>query len=89
MPIKRDDLKNADWLCVLEDLESYSNTKDARVLPTNWLNEDAKRAIDNGGALIAGPEFPLFELKELINWAIDNGYFDDAIKENVFEKLIG
>ena len=90
MSVTRDDLKNADWICVLEGGETYSNAKDYRVLPTNWLNKDVKRTIDNGEpSVIGGPEFPSFELKELINWAVDNGYFDDAIKENDFEKLTG
>ncbi len=97
-PITREDLKKATWITVLGNnstefrgsrgAESYTSDLGGYIFPVDWLCEKAKESLRNEEAVPCSP-MPGPGFKELIHFAIDNGFFDDDLADGMFEKFKG
>jgi hypothetical protein len=95
----REDLKEATWITVLGNkggVEFRGNSEDVYtadwegcyVFPADWLCEEAKESLRNSETIPCSP-MPGHGMKELIHFAIDNGFFDDDLADGTYEEFKG
>ena len=74
MPDNRDRLKQADWITILSDDETYTSLGGCHIaIPTT----DQMEELDAGADPKHLDDLEVYDLKELVDWAITNGYFDE------------
>jgi hypothetical protein len=69
----RDEMKLEAWVCVLNDNETFTGLDGCWIAMTP---ADCVADLDDGGAAEDVPQ-PHYSLKSLLEFAIDQGYFDE------------
>jgi hypothetical protein len=69
----RDQLKNGNWICVLNDGETYTGLSGSYIA---ILTAEQDKELNEGTEPNQLHNLQQHELNELLDWAIDNGYFD-------------
>jgi hypothetical protein len=72
---KRDELKQASWIVVLNDDETFTGLGGSHFA---MLTAEQKQELDDGAEPHQLDGLAWYELKELLDWAIDHGYFDET-----------
>jgi hypothetical protein len=70
---ERDQLKEANWITILNDDETFTSLGGSHVA---ILTAEQQQELKEGTELNDLDNLQRYDLKELVNWAIDHGYFD-------------
>jgi hypothetical protein len=70
---KHDELKQGSWIVVLNDDETYTGLGGSRFA---MLTAEQQQELNNGAEPNQLDGLECYELKGLLDWAIDHGYFD-------------
>jgi hypothetical protein len=74
----RDDLKREAWIVVLNDNHLFTGLTGCWIALTD---QDQVKALDEGAHFYDVIEDDQnWDMQNLLEWAIDHGYFDDVIK---------
>ena len=70
---KRDELQQGSWIVVLNDDETYTGLHGSHIAA---LTAEQQKALGQGAEPNQLENLQQYDLRELLDWAINNGYFD-------------
>ncbi len=71
----RTDLKKSEWICVLNDDETYTGLNGSWIAPIPDDLTEQREDIENGYAPKVVPVY--FDMRKMLEFAINHGYFDE------------
>jgi len=80
-----DELKKSAWVCVLNDDDTYAGLDGCWIALTD---EAQVEKLDEGEHVSEVPG-PHFSLQLLLEWAISNGYFENAVGKTEDDRVGG
>ena len=80
MPAERDRLRQADWITILSDDETYTSLGGCHIaIPTPEQGEELDAGADPNDL----DDLERYDLRALLDWAINNGYFDNQLHQGL------